>query len=271
MCQPETVTKIGVIGTGTIASAMVRGLHAAPSFGGSIVLSPRNASVTAELSAEFPAIAVGESNQDVLDRSDVVLITLRPQTAEDVISSLCFRPEHRIISAVAALSRQRLLELVAPATVVVKAIPLPTVAQRSGITALFPNDTFAIDFFNYLGTALPVADESQFQAMSACTAIVASYALFAEIAASWLSAQGVQSLAARSYVNSLVAEIVETGNLPSKSFAEIAESHATKGGLNEQLRVFLEEKGAFGFVSEGLDRVLARVAGATPSVFGTRR
>src|SRR5438270_8654534 len=96
----------------------------APSFDGSIALSPRNAATASQLQAEFPTLTVGASNQDVLDRSDLVVLTLRPQSAAEIISQLSFRPDHRVISVVAALSRERLLELVAPARTVVKAIPL---------------------------------------------------------------------------------------------------------------------------------------------------
>lgn len=238
----------------------------APSFTGSITLSPRNAKIAAQLNAEFPSVMVGGSNQDVLDRSDLVLITLRPQGAEEIISELSFRPEHTVISAVAALSRDRLVQLVALARVVVKAIPLPTVAQRRGVTALYPSEVRANELFDYLGSALPVADESQFSAMSAATSVVASYAILAETTASWLCAHGLKSLAARNYVNALLAGIVDAADHSTESFAEIADSHTTRGGLNEQLRLFLEEKALFPSLSDGLDRVLARVTGQSHTV-----
>jgi pyrroline-5-carboxylate reductase len=233
----------------------------APSFDGSITLSPRNGEIAAQLSAEFPSVVVGASNQDVLDRSDLILITLRPQKADEIIAGLSFRPDHPIISAVAALSRERLLELVAPARTVVKAIPLPTVAQRRGVTALYPGEPSANELFDLLGSALPVADEFQFSAMSTATSVVASYAMLAQTTASWLCAHGVESLAARNYVNALLAGIVDAAEHSTESFAEIADTHATRGGLNEQLRLLLEAKGVFSSLSDGLDRVMARVTG----------
>lgn len=233
----------------------------APAFDGFITLSPRNATVAAQLRGEFRAVRVGGSNQDVLDGSDLILLTLRPQTATQIISELSFRADHRIVSAIAALTRQRLLELVAPARTVVKSIPLPTVAQRRGITALYPSDPEVNGLFDSLGSALPVNEESQFSAMSTATAVVASYAALADITTSWLSAHGLEGLEARNYVNALLAGIVDAADHSTESFAQIAESHATKGGLNEQLRVFLEEKGLFASLSDGLDRVMDRVTG----------
>ncbi len=204
---------------------------------------------------------IAASNQDVLERSDLILLTLRPQMAEEIISGLRFRADHRIISAVAALSRERLLQLVAPARSVVKAVPLPTVAQRRGVTALYPSEPVANELFDHLGSALPAADESEFSAMSTATSVVASYANLAETTASWLRAHGLEGLAARNYVNALLAGIVDAADHSTESFAEIAGSHETKGGLNEQMRVFLEEKGWFTSLSDGLDRVMARVTG----------
>ena len=190
------MTRLGIVGTGKIASAIVKGLMTAPAFDGLITVSPRNADVVAQLREEFPAVDIGTSNQDVLERSDLILLTLRPQGAEEIISTLAFRPDHRIISAIAALSRERLLQLVAPARTVVKAIPLPTVAQCRGVTVLYPSDPVANELFDRLGSALPVSDESQFSAMSTATSVVSSYAALAQTTVSWLVANGLESLPA---------------------------------------------------------------------------
>ncbi len=243
---------------------------AAPSFAGSIRLSPRNAEIGGQLTAEFPGVVIGLSNQDVLENSDLVFLTLRPQTAETIISELSFRPDHRIVSAVAALSRERLLSLVAPARVVVKSIPLPTVAERRGVTVLYPSEADVNILFDQLGSALPVADESQFSAMSTATSVVASFAALAQTTASWLRAHGLEGQAARDYVNALLAGIVHAADHSAESFADIAESHATKGGLNEQLREFLEREGLFTAITDGLDRVMARVTGDSPTRYGGR-
>jgi pyrroline-5-carboxylate reductase len=233
----------------------------APAFDGSITVSPKNAALVAQLRAEFPALNVGQSNQDVLERSDLVLLTVRPQAAAEIISQLRFRPDHSVVSAVAAMSRERLFELVAPARSVVRSIPLPTVAHGRGVTVVYPSDPEVNQLFDALGSALPVADESHFSAMSSATAVVASYAALAQATASWLSAHGLDKLEARNYVSALLAGIVDAAGHSDESFADIAESHTTKGGLNEQLRLFLEDKGLFASLSDGLDRVMARVTG----------
>jgi pyrroline-5-carboxylate reductase len=253
--------RLGFVGTGKIASAMVSGLMTAPSFRGSIVLSPRNAASASQLKAEFPTLTVAASNQEVLDNSETVVLTVRPQSAIDIISELSFRPDHRVISAIAALSHQRLCELVAPAQIVIKAIPLPTVAEHRSFTALYPSEPDANKLFNLLGSAFPVNTERQFNALSATSAVVASYAAFAQATASWLTAQGLGRSEARRYVSTLLTEIVDATADSDRSFSEIAASHTTQGGLNEQLRLYLEGENVFDTLSSGLDKIMARVTG----------
>ena len=71
--------KIGVIGTGVIASAMVTGFcdweceH-------EFVLSPRNAEKSAALAAKYPNVTVAKDNQDVLDNCETVLPLTRKQS-----------------------------------------------------------------------------------------------------------------------------------------------------------------------------------------------
>ena len=64
--------RLGFVGTGTIAAAMVEGL------GGGAVLSPRGAVVAADLSRRFPGVTVADSNQAVLDQSDMVVLAMWP-------------------------------------------------------------------------------------------------------------------------------------------------------------------------------------------------
>ena len=64
--------RIGVLGTGTIATAVVRGIAGD---GHQISVSERSAENSAALAAEFGNVTVAD-NQAVLDRSDVVFLGL---------------------------------------------------------------------------------------------------------------------------------------------------------------------------------------------------
>ena len=71
---------LGFVGTGTIAAAMVEGLG-----GKDVLLSPRGADMAASLAARFPGVRVATSNQAVVDGCETVVLSVRPQVAEEVI------------------------------------------------------------------------------------------------------------------------------------------------------------------------------------------
>ena len=75
-----------------MAAAMVEGLD-----GQDIVLSPRGASVAADLARRFPGVTVAASNQSVVDQCDTVVLSIRPQVAE-VVRALRFRPGQQVLS-----------------------------------------------------------------------------------------------------------------------------------------------------------------------------
>jgi pyrroline-5-carboxylate reductase len=254
--------KLGFIGTGSITSAIVTGLNSDAGERHSIRLSPRNSDVAADLANRFLNVSIGSSNQDVVDNSDIVLLAIRPQIAQDVIAELHFRPGHRVISVVAGFSLLRISDLVTPAATVTRAVPLPSVAERRGPTAIYPPDTIVADLFSTLGTAIEVEREDEFDALCAATSMAASYFAFADKVVSWLVEQGVPQAKARDYIGRIFYELGNTAvDAPERSFQALAGDHATRGGLNEQVLAYLVSHGVFQTVSDGLDNVMRRISG----------
>ena len=91
--DPNPWPKIGVVGCGTIAAAVVEGLcRLRQNPPEKINLCPRSAEKTSKLASSFPSICtVLSSNQQVIDNSDVIIIGLRTQVAKDVLSELTFQ------------------------------------------------------------------------------------------------------------------------------------------------------------------------------------
>src|ERR1017187_7079782 len=129
---------LGFVGTGAIASAIVTGLTSEGGARLTIRLSPRNAGVAAGLASRFENVSVCASSQEVLDKSETVVLAVRPQVAEEVLSGLRFSSGQIVISLVAGFSARRIADLVTPARKIWRAIPLPSVAQRRGPIALYP-------------------------------------------------------------------------------------------------------------------------------------
>src|SRR5215472_10711612 len=156
--------QLGFIGSGEITSSIVSGLSSSGFAAHSIWLSPRNSVIANGLANRFRGISVACCNQEVLDHSDTIVIAVRPSAARDVLSELHFRADHQLISLVSALSLRRLSELVAPATRITRAVPLPSAAKRMSPTAIYPPDPVAFELFTGVGTVFAVEKEIEFDA-----------------------------------------------------------------------------------------------------------
>jgi pyrroline-5-carboxylate reductase len=254
--------RLGFIGTGTIASAIVQGLGVDFGAHSKICLSPRNADVAANLARKFAHVSVAPDNQAVLNVSDVVILAIRPQIARAVLQELSFRRDHHVISLIATAKLATLIELVSPATAVAKAVPLPAVAFGQGPTAIFPSDPVAAELFNRIGSAIEVDRPEIFDALTAATATMASYFGFAGSIASWLADKGLESTEARRYVGAIFGGLAATANgAMSTSFADLATAHSTPGGINEQLLLHLGDRNLFADMHDGLDKIQVRIEG----------
>lgn len=247
---------LGFIGSGTMAAAMVEGLG-----GGDILLSPRGATVAAELASRFPGVRVAPDNQAVVDACDLVVLSVRPQIAEEVVRSLRFRPGQHILSLIAATGIDRLRDWIGFDVPIIRAIPLPFVATRQGVTPVFPPDAETLTLFNRLGTAIACETLAEFDLFAVGSAVMGSYFGILETIQDWLTRQGLPQAAARTYLAGLFANLGSVAKASPGDFADLRAEHSTRGGLNEQLfRVFVEQNGAAA-LGLALDQVATRVRG----------
>ena len=130
--------RVGFIGVGTIAEALITGMCAAGEQRATFLLSPRNADIAKRVAERFSFVEVARDNQAVIDGSDIVFLAVRPQVAADVLGTLKFRRDQRIVSLIATFDVARLRTLVAPASTIARATPLPAVARRLGPLTLYP-------------------------------------------------------------------------------------------------------------------------------------
>jgi len=254
------VTSYGVLGVGSIATAIVTGLCDGVVEPPEIVLSPRNAERAAELAARLPSVRVAADNQQVVDDSDVVVICLLPAHAAEVLAGVEFRADHAVVSAIAGFPVAQLAGLVAPATDIARSIPLGAVATRKSVTPVYPATQAATGLYDRLGGSMEIADELAYESVSAASATVAAYFRYLGTIADWLSGGGVPAAAARRYVADTFAALSGELASPDADFAVLAQAHTTPGGLNEQFARVLDAAGTYDAVQVGLDAVLARIA-----------
>lgn len=251
------MTHLGFIGTGIITAHMVRGLQGSGLADWPVLLSPRGAAMAQAL-AELPGVTVAASNQDVLDQAEVVVLAVRPQVAEAVLRPLRFRAQMPVISLVAALPVATLQDWTGVQEVC-RAIPLPFVERRTGVTPVYPPLPVALAVFGALGTAVPVHDALAFDTYATASALMGTYFGLVGAALGWMQGQGISQADGMVYLRALFADLgvslAESSALP----AELRLAHSTTGGLNAQLHEVFVAGGGAGALTAGLDAVLARV------------
>ena len=258
--------RLGFVGTGTITRAIVTGLCTAPGAPEQIWVSPRNAQTAASLASTYPSVRVAAANQQLLDEVDTVILAVRPQVALEVLEPLVFQAHQRIVSLIASLSLEQLATLVAPASSVTLAAPLPAVASHLGPTAIFPPDAATATLFARISAVVPVPLRSQFDALMSCTAQMSSYFALLQLCADFLSQQGVPEGVARQYVAALFHALGHTALTDTDhSFQQLSLEHQTRGGLNEQFAAELAAAGVFQSHATGLQHILRRIQGLKPA------
>jgi pyrroline-5-carboxylate reductase len=251
----------GVLGVGEIGSAIVTGLCAEVSDPPGILLSPRGAATAARLAERYPSVRVAPDNQLLADRCVVVLVSVRPQDAAAVLSGLRFRPGQAVVSMVAGLAHEELAPLVSPALDIARAIPLPPVARRTGVTPVYPGTAAARALFGRLGGSVTVADVVAFEAMSVASGTIAAHLRYLAVISTWLSGLGVAPEDATRYVSGMFAGVA--GELGAETgFDALARAHSTPGGINERFSRLLTQGGVFETVRESLQAIYQGMPGA---------
>ncbi|HTX39072.1 MAG TPA: pyrroline-5-carboxylate reductase [Bryobacteraceae bacterium] len=253
---------IGFVGTGAITTAIVTGLSTEGGPRPVIRLSPRNAARASDLASRFDNVSVCVSNQEVLDSSETVVLAVRPQVAEEVVLDLKFPPGQNVISIVAGFPTRRLASMGVPGDRVWRAIPLPSIAQRRSPTAVYPPGGPATQLFGSLGRVFEIRMEDHLNAFSTATSTMAAYFGFIGHIAAWVARKGVPEKQAREYMAMMFAGLTDAGlERSERSFEDLAEAHATPGGLNAQVLRDLTDHGVFETLNNALDSVHRRATG----------
>ncbi len=252
--------RLGFIGTGVITSAMVTGFCKADLTALHILVSPRNAEKAAALATAFPSVEVARDNQDVVDRCDLVVLAVISQVARETIGTLQFRADQRVISLMALFSLSEVEDLVAPATRVCRAVPLPPVARGKCPIVQCPPDSEVRDLLSRIGTVIEVPDETQLNDLTAVTSLMAPFYAWLAQTQTWLEARGVDGEISSRYVSSLFHGLsLDVADVGAEGFEASVVNAQTPGGLNEEALGRLRKVGWFDEIDRVLDAILARL------------
>jgi len=230
------VERIGIIGVGEIGRAVVAGLRNGDGPGPEVFLSPRGARAAAELAAQYEGVHVCADNQEVVDRAELVIVAVRRENRHDALAGLRVDDDRVVVSVMAGISNDEVRGLLGTKAALVRAIPLPTVRERSCVTVTYPEHPAVSGLFEELGGVLPVADEAAFDVFSALTATVTTHYAYLTTLASWAAAQGIAPDDADRYLRDLFQGVGRSLADETRTLDRLAADHETPGGSNERIR-----------------------------------
>ena len=252
--------RLGFIGTGTITECIVTGILAGSGPVPDIVVSPRSIVTAQRLAALSPQVAVARDNQHVVDASGTVFLAIRPNVAEDVVRGLRFRSGQRVVSLVATIDHATLRSWIDASVEIVRAVPLPFVATRSGVTAIFPPDPAVEALFSDLGTAVACETIEEYDLLAAASALMGSYFGIMDHIVGWLQEKGLPKESARAYLDQHFSSLAAVAmRNPSTPLEDLRHEYSTKGGLNEQMFAEFHDGGGLAALTRALDIVLNRI------------
>ncbi len=238
--------KIGVIGTGTIASAVVRGIAGD---GHDIAVSERSAARAADLARAFDNVSVHD-NAGVVAVSDVIFLGLMAEAAGEILAPLPFRAGQRVISFMAGASLEEVAAMVAPARAVAVMLPFPGIAVGGSPILVQGAADLARELFEPANRVYTLADDAELSNYLAAQAVLLpAVALVAE-AAGWLAAQGSDADQGAAFLKHLVGS-----SLLASDLGPLMADLGTPGGYNARLRDHMEAAGMQDALREGLDRL----------------
>lgn len=250
----------GFIGTGGITESIVKGLFNHGGHDTPVLVSQRNRARSARLADAFELVEVVEDNQEIVDRSDWVVLSVLPRQVLDLLSTLRFRDDHVVISLPAGITLDTLRRHIEPATRVCRAIPMPPVEFGLGPTPVCPPDPDVQALFNGIGAAVAVEDEQQFTALAASSAIMATFFAWIASNARWLEEQNVPAREAAFYASSVFQALADMASRKSaEELRALSENCLTPGGLNEQVLKAARGAGVIDSVQAEIGRVMDRL------------
>ena len=249
--------KIGIIGTGIIASAVVRGFCVKKT-GHSFYLSPRNAEKAAALADEFTEVTVCKSNQEVIDRCDWVFICLHKKDFR-ALNELSYRKELSVINMSAEMKLPDLRNIVGETEILAHVIPLPFIAAGFGPLLVYPEIIEVGELFEPVSTVHYAHSQEDVHTLQIVTGLMSAYNLLLDEIVRFSDERGLKHDDSVKFVCSLFSSLCERAvGIPDCDLIELAHE-MTPGGYNEQAMNELKNNGAIGAWRTALDRLLARL------------
>ena len=252
--QGDNMKRIGILGVGELCEKIVAGLfkhnHLAR-----VYLSPRNFERAQRLASEYPC-EIMPDNQAVVDKSDIVIIGVRPESLEALSREVIFRPEQLVVSLVAGYSLPDTQQLFGHQHCV-RAMLNYAAEVNSSTVIMAPKNAEAEELFAPLGELVALKTEAEYELATVSMCMNGWYYFLASQMQLWLENQGLESEDARALVLGNLRDCAAyAGEHSGWTLEQLGKSISTPGTFTEQGRRFLQNAGAFEAWQDASDEVL---------------
>ena len=103
---------LGFIGTGNITCDVVTGICKSKISFKKILVSPRNKNKAQKLSRKFKKVYIAKTNQEIIDKSDWVFLSVTPIVGETIIKNLKFKSNQKVISFISTITLSQLKKMI---------------------------------------------------------------------------------------------------------------------------------------------------------------
>ena len=252
--------RLGFIGIGKIASSVIIGIVNSKIKFNKIIISQRNKKNALDLEKRFKNIFISKTNQEVVDNSDWVFLSVTPEVGEKIIKDLKFRSNQKVISFISTITLSQLKRMIKKEIDIVRAIPLPPISIKEGPVPICPPNRKIKAFFDKLGSTVEIKNEKLSINFWSTSGMMASYYNMLDTMSVWLNKRGVKKLDSQKYVTSLFLALSKDAVINSnKDLKLLIKDSQTPRGLNEQGLKEMIKKDVYKSITSTLNSIYKRL------------
>jgi pyrroline-5-carboxylate reductase len=271
---------VGFIGGGNMACAIIDGLIRSGLKPGNIIVSDPSIEQRKILAQRHADLIVTESNAAAALQADIVVLAVKPQIMEKVVSQLgrMARPAEQLLISIAAGIRLKSLQgWLGSTSPFVRIMPNQPALVGSGMSVLLASDSVsaagrehAFNIAAAVGEAVWIDDESQMDAVTAVSGSGPAYFyLLMEILTDCAQEMGLSAGLAIKLVQQTALGAADSAVRPAADILKLRASVTSKGGTTHAAISALEEAGIRDIFCNALKAARDRSielgnAGATP-------
>lgn len=258
---------LGFLGAGAITTAMVSGFcERAGDVPYPILVSDMCEEACRKLQERFPdRVTAAGSLQECVDKSDWVIIAVWPQAGKEVVESLLFRPEHKVINVMFDKTVEEIAGWMnCKVDTMLHMIPGTFLSFYPGPIVQCPPTPEAAEIFGHIGKIVSVESRYHAAVFGSITGCFAPMFAILDHLIDWAVSEGVPAGAATQYVTNMFAAVCQEACGKDRAGVHTMATVSTPGGINLQALDLITKAGGFQAWVDAMKPVLVRTAGSIP-------